>query len=540
MKCSSHIYTLFLCLFMGIFADAQNKNIAVGYLETATTSNTFAFVVGNDHYKDPSISTLASCRLDAERFGFFLKSDSGFNIPSQNVIVLLDANKEQFIKRFNKLLNTTNNESTFYFYYSGHGIKGGLLPTDFSSNEPQSYISYSWIKQSLKDRNIKFQLFMIDACYSGSLIKEKSIKKEQISYLNAIVEDSGSDDFVMFTATTAFRVTPAGQHASLYTSKVLSILNDITTDINHDKIVTTGELQVAIENELSASNTPQFFGNEQHPIALVSSNNVVSPLNISAMRTSRKATKNTIQRTAETSHLVKWRTYVEAHQNQSSKLKIMITDLENESTPLAKAKLGFLYREGIGVTKNNLKALQYFISATYENDSFGIYNLGYMYITGRGVTQDCEKGIAYFEKAAEANDPFAQYNLGNLYNSDTCDLVQKSTEKAISYYKKATEQNFAKAHLDLGRLYFELANENSDSFEIRKLNAKGLFHIKNAAIANNANAQYEMGNWWSEKSSKPHFETETSSYWFKRACDNDHLIACSELLNRYTKVTSSH
>ncbi len=91
-------FLLFLSLIYSITNKAQTKNIQLG---TEVSLERYAFIIGNDHYQDPAVTTLASCRLDAERFYNFITNKEGTNIKKENTQVLLDANKEQIVIAFN-------------------------------------------------------------------------------------------------------------------------------------------------------------------------------------------------------------------------------------------------------------------------------------------------------------------------------------------------------------------------------------------------------------------------------------------------------
>ncbi|MDX1462486.1 MAG: caspase family protein, partial [Marinirhabdus sp.] len=201
---------------------SQTKNITVSVDNPNLEANRYAFVVGNDHYVDPAISKLTSCRLDAERIAGYLKSVNGFSIPTEQVELLLDADAETIQTSFIRLLEQIEQprNSTFYFYYSGHGLPGHIVPTDFKQDDPKDLIAYEWIVSELNKRNIRAKVFVIDACYAGSFIDTKSIPTYSEAAANIFGVETGNTT-VAFTATSAYRVTPAGKHESLFTKYFL-------------------------------------------------------------------------------------------------------------------------------------------------------------------------------------------------------------------------------------------------------------------------------------------------------------------------------
>lgn len=511
-----HILIAFLfCLVFKLTGTAQAKNIEVR--SETNVLERYAFIVGNDHYKDAAITTLASCRLDAERFYNFVTSEQGYAVPIYNTQVLLDASKEQIISQFEDFLQNIKNPQTssVYFYFSGHGIQGALLPTDFNVLKPESQLSYNWIKTAITKAEITSPLLVIDACYSGSLISAKNSDRVLYNALSSIKGEMLPSNFTVFTATSAYRVTPAGRHSSAYTRNFLKAVRSQKSDNNNDGIITAGELSNAILALLQTSNAPQFSGDKSLNIATLTS------------RFTERKTIAKIKRSVKTSQLIAWRDRVE-HATKIQ-LQLEVKQLQQSNYLVDKSKLGFMYRKGLGVKQDANTAIQHFILGALEKDAFALYNLGFMYYHGMGVTANITKATALYQKAAGLNDAFAQYNLGCLYLSKKEHPNIYNEEQGISYYRRSAKQGFSHASYKLGKLYLIKAEEESRIDNKTVFKNQAIKYFEKAASQNHTEAQFLLGGLY-EDVKNTEYNKERANYWLKQACNSNHLIACKKLM----------
>ncbi|QIE60672.1 hypothetical protein G5B37_14210 [Rasiella rasia] len=520
---TNHIYKIFILLLLPSLVFAQSKAVVVGD-ETKVDyhENRYAFIVGNDHYTDKKVSTLTSCRLDAQRVAAFLASDSGFSLSEEKTTVLLDATKTQFISLFNHFLSsiTLPEKSTLYFYYSGHGLPGSIVPTDFNTEDPTSLISYDWVISEIEKRGIEAKVYIIDACYAGSILDTKTFDGYNEAFKNAFSAKNTSKT-IAFTATTAFRVTPAGKHESLFTKYLLNALTQEATDTNVDAIISAGELFKAIEKELGVSNAPQFTGAVDFPMG--SSGRDIS------------AEKNTYQKRESENNeiglqsILDWRKFVEDNQHNQKLLLTIIDALEAKDNTIAKAKLGFMYRKGLGVKKDEQKALTYLIPAAYENNSFAQYNLGYMYSKGIEFDMSKSKAFSYYKMAAANGDPFAQHNLGSYFYQRYRIDKGENLEKALYWYLKSAKQQLPESQTALGILYTKLSKTARNKNEQQQFEKLALSYYKKAAQQDFGYGQYQLARHYStmENSSEA---VSQATFWFKESCSNKYLRACTALL----------
>ncbi len=136
---------------------------------------------------------------------------------------------------------------------------------------------------------------------------------------------------------------------------------------------------------------------------------------------------------------------------------------------LARWKLGRMYADGDGVTRDDIKAYQYFsqIVADYDDDepgrretaivssayvALGVYTLSG--IPNSRVKANPERAAEMFQYAAtNFGDSNAQYNLGRLYLEGTPGF-DRDTRQATRWLSLAAEKGNASAQALLGQLLF--------------------------------------------------------------------------------------
>ena len=102
----------------------------------------------------------------------------------------------------------------------------------------------------------------------------------------------------------------------------------------------------------------------------------------------------------------------------------MLPKAADAGDPAALCNLGFSYQEGIGVTKDEVKAATYYQQAADAGLSYGLYNLGLCYKNGIGVPKDKIKAIKYYYLAVLKNNKRAQAALKSIYETSKRPFVQ--------------------------------------------------------------------------------------------------------------------
>ena len=126
-------------------------------------------------------------------------------------------------------------------------------------------------------------------------------------------------------------------------------------------------------------------------------------------------------------------------------------DLTIKGAATAQINLGNMYYSGEGVTKDNVKAMEWYRKAAAQGNTTAQNSLGSMYYSGEGVTKDNVKAVEWWSKAAAQGNTTAQNNLGGMYYSG--EGVTKDNVKAMEWYRKAAKQGNANGQNSLGYMY---------------------------------------------------------------------------------------
>ena len=107
--------------------------------------------------------------------------------------------------------------------------------------------------------------------------------------------------------------------------------------------------------------------------------------------------------------------------------------------PEGQNSLGFMYRQNVVVPRNDSIAVIWFRKSAEQDYAPGQANLGFMYKGGYGVPQDCNEAVKWLSKAAEKKHADALYRLGNIYENG-CNDIPDNLIEAIRLYNEAAKQ----------------------------------------------------------------------------------------------------
>ena len=85
-------------------------------------------------------------------------------------------------------------------------------------------------------------------------------------------------------------------------------------------------------------------------------------------------------------------------EKRQKELSEQAKQLSEQAKPLL--ELGYKYRYGKDVPKDDRKSFEYFMEAAKKGNAEGQYNLGYIYHEGLGVPKSEEKSVEWYGKAA--------------------------------------------------------------------------------------------------------------------------------------------
>ena len=140
----------------------------------------------------------------------------------------------------------------------------------------------------------------------------------------------------------------------------------------------------------------------------------------------------------------------------------------------AQFRLGILYEEGLGVTKDFAQAAKWYRLAAERNNPGAQNSLGNLYFDGNGVAKDPSEALNWYRKAAEQGDAYAQLNIGLMQRY--AEGIPENLTEAVKWFSLAAEQGDATSQFMLGTMYAEGNGVTTD-------NVRAYFWLELAALA---------------------------------------------------------
>jgi hypothetical protein len=139
------------------------------------SSEIWAVAIGIAAYENPSIPSLKYPDNDAFSIYSFWKSPLGGSLDDEHSQVLVDdgATKAMIMHSMRSTFYKAKEQDLAIFFFSGHGLKGSFLPSDYDGDDIRLY--HNEVSKVLSDCRAKHKLVIADACHSGSYIAGKGI-----------------------------------------------------------------------------------------------------------------------------------------------------------------------------------------------------------------------------------------------------------------------------------------------------------------------------------------------------------------------------
>lgn len=130
------------------------------------------------------------------------------------------------------------------FYFSGHGVEGGLCPIDMGGPSRNAPLEYTTLQSAMRNSRAARKIMIIDACYSGGLRQSNKLRSV------ARASHSGDDkaEVVLFLSSRGNELSAASRNMrnSLFTHYLLRGLKG-GADADHDRIVTASEIYAFVK-----------------------------------------------------------------------------------------------------------------------------------------------------------------------------------------------------------------------------------------------------------------------------------------------------
>lgn len=113
-------------------------------------------------------------------------------------------------------------------------------------------------------------------------------------------------------------------------------------------------------------------------------------------------------------------------------------------------QIGLMLQSGLGLPKDEKRALSYFKIAADRGSLWGYYNLGYLHLKGILVQRNYSESIRYFKYAADRNHAESQNYMGLIYANGYG--VKKDLKVALNWYKIAASNGSSFARQNISGL----------------------------------------------------------------------------------------
>ena len=146
----------------------------------------------------------------------------------------------------------------------------------------------------------------------------------------------------------------------------------------------------------------------------------------------------------------------------------------------ANYNLGIMYREGLGVKKDDVQSLTHFIVAAEGGHMLGNYAVGLAFLMGKGSDIDAKAAIHYLTEATLLGHAISPVEIGGLYFRGR--LVEKDFVSAHFWWSLALDRNAPRASTKLGELLLQMSQEQKrQAFllqkKCKKLTLRQCLHI---------------------------------------------------------------
>jgi serine/threonine protein kinase len=191
--------------------------------------------------------------------------------------------------------------------------------------------------------------------------------------------------------------------------------------------------------------------------------------------------------------------------------------------PVACRQLARMFTLGLGVARDDSRAVTLYTKACDAGNAEGCMNLGVRYMNGRGVAKDDAQATTLFTKACDAGNADGCTNLGTMNEHGVG--VAKDDARAVTLYSKACDAGSAIGCGNLGKLYVRVHGNAVDVSRALPLISKG-------CDAGNLDSCNSLGTILDDGYYVPKDAVRALAL-FSKACDGGNAPGCANLGNYY-------
>lgn len=519
-------------------ASPQSKGFEMGG-SAATTGKRLALVIGN---KDYAWKPLANPVNDATDVAAALERD-GFKVSLATDLRFRDSSPALDMKSIVRQFVESVHKNDFAFvYYSGHGVEvrgtNYLLPIDLPADATSGAIkdesvSAQDLVNDLQDQGASVSVLVLDACRSNPINAngDRDFESRGLARM-----DPGHGTLVVFP-------TQAGRTASdnsvgrngLFTQYLLPALarkgvrlDDAIRDAASQMVHDTGGMQTPalyglLDNPVFLINGPVTVNvnpAQPEPDAALEAWNAIkdthSPQDFddfvaafpqSPFATSARLAANRLRRETALSSPTP---------SNPAPSSPQFSESSNSTTAKAAADRGwsFYYQ------KDYLRAIPEFREACIGSDAASCRSVGFLYENGLGVTKEMGKAEQFYKQGCDLGDMESCKNLGHMY--EYAEGVASDYTKSVALYRQACNGGNLGGCTNLGSMYHNAEGVAKDDYLAFKL-------FKQACDGHNVIGCVNLGTmYWLERSLPGHLEM--ARQLFDQACKDGNQSGCNDLM----------
>lgn len=254
--------------------EAKDK---ISKTQSSTKPKIYALIVGIASYLH--MPSLKYTDDDAYRLYAFLKSPEGGALPDNQVEVLIDdaATRQTIVDGVRKMVRNADENDVIMLYMAGHGLDGSFVPSDFDGYKNQ--LAYAQIMDMLDGASAKHKLFIVDACYSGSMLAQArspySVALE--NFYSAYNTTQGGTAVMMSSKKEETSLEYTGIRQGIFSHFLIKGLKG-EADSDSNKLITVSELydfvSSSVRDYTAKAQNPLIMGDydKNMPVAWVSEN----------------------------------------------------------------------------------------------------------------------------------------------------------------------------------------------------------------------------------------------------------------------------
>lgn len=240
----------------------MNVYYDMAYEDEATIdeqSKVWTVLVGVSRYT--TMRSLKYTDDDAFKLHSFFKSPAGGALRDEQIRLLIDedANRNDILKSLNYVAQQAGKNDIILFFFSGHGINGSFLPSDYDGRD--QVVKHSEVLRILESSQAKSKVVIADACHSGSFTTKGADYEMTLNTLYSAFNNSrGGTLLLLSSKAEETSIESNGLRQGVFSHYLINGLKG-SANTNQDKIITVKEVYDYVH-----ANVRAFTNNTQTPV----------------------------------------------------------------------------------------------------------------------------------------------------------------------------------------------------------------------------------------------------------------------------------